>query len=108
MAGLRGNPDRVRRHRVHERHQAHPVPQSHHPTATALRRVRLLVRGRVQGVGFRPAIYRAMTERDCAGSVRNTPEGVVLEVEGERQTVQRIVDGFSDLIPARARVDEVM
>jgi len=75
--------------------------------AAALRRVRILVRGRVQGVGFRPTLYRALTARGCAGSVRNTPEGVVLEVEGAAPTVREVVEGFERLVPARARVDEM-
>ena len=76
-------------------------------TATGLRRVRLLVRGRVQGVGFRPTLYRALTERGCAGLIRNTPEGVVLEVEGAPAAVAAVVSNFCDLIPPRGRVDEV-
>ncbi len=73
----------------------------------ALRRVRLLVRGRVQGVGFRPTIWRALTKRGCAGLIRNTPEGVLIEVEGPPAAVAAVVGNFRDLIPPRARVDEL-
>ena len=79
-----------------------------HTTATGLRRVRIVVRGRVQGVGFRPTLYRALAGRGCGGTIYNTPEGVVLEVEGAAQVVREVVQNFRSLIPSRARVDEMI
>ena len=76
--------------------------------ATGLTRYRITARGRVQGVGFRPTFYRALTERGCAGSIRNTPEGVVLEVEGPRRTLDEFVRDFRHIAPERARVDELI
>jgi len=73
----------------------------------APKRYRLLVRGRVQGVGFRPTFYRELTRRGCGGGIRNTPEGVVLEVEGPRETLDAFVHNFRALAPARARIDEL-
>ncbi|MBA4396141.1 MAG: carbamoyltransferase HypF [Syntrophus sp. (in: bacteria)] len=48
----------------------------------AARRIRCLFSGVVQGVGFRPHIYRVATKHRLGGYVCNTPEGVTLEVEG--------------------------
>ncbi|MHC4787644.1 MAG: acylphosphatase, partial [Planctomycetota bacterium] len=76
--------------------------------ATALKRYRITARGRVQGVGFRPTFYRALSKRGCAGSIRNTPEGVVLEVEGPRAVLRAFVHGFRQIAPPRARVDELV
>ncbi|MBD3180424.1 MAG: carbamoyltransferase HypF [Candidatus Latescibacteria bacterium] len=45
-------------------------------------RLRLIAGGRVQGVGFRPTVYRYAVENGLAGSVINSSEGVVIEVEG--------------------------
>jgi hydrogenase maturation protein HypF len=45
-------------------------------------RLRIAVRGAVQGVGFRPFIYRLATELGLAGWVNNSPQGVFIEAEG--------------------------
>ena len=46
------------------------------------RRLRVVCRGVVQGVGFRPTVHRVATDLGLSGWVRNSPEGVVIEVEG--------------------------
>lgn len=48
-------------------------------------RLRLAVRGAVQGVGFRPFVYRLAGDLRLDGWVRNSTLGVVIEVEGRRQ-----------------------
>jgi len=54
--------------------------------ARRLRR-RYTVTGLVQGVGFRPFAYAAASALALSGSVANTPDGVVVEVEGEAEAV---------------------
>jgi hydrogenase maturation protein HypF len=51
-------------------------------------RLRLAVRGAVQGVGFRPFVYRLANELGLTGWVNNSPQGVFLEVEGARTTLE--------------------
>jgi len=46
------------------------------------RRAALLVRGVVQGVGFRPFVYRLALEEGLAGFIGNDTDGVTIEVEG--------------------------
>jgi hydrogenase maturation protein HypF len=58
-------------------------------------RRRLLVRGVVQGVGFRPYVYHLAERFDLTGFVRNTAVGVVIEIEGARDAI----DGFEDALP---------
>jgi hydrogenase maturation protein HypF len=48
-----------------------------------IRRVRIEVRGAVQGVGFRPFVYQCATKLGLSGWVENTTFGVRLEAEGE-------------------------
>jgi len=78
------------------------------PDTTTVTRYRITVRGRVQGVGFRPTFYRALVARGCGGSIRNTPEGVVLEVEAPKQVLDGFVRDFREIAPSRARVDELV
>ncbi len=47
-----------------------------------LRRLRMTIRGAVQGVGFRPFVYRLAAELGLTGWVGNTSEGVTIEAEG--------------------------
>ncbi len=47
-------------------------------------RLRVVIRGAVQGVGFRPFIYRLASEMGLAGWVINNAQGVFIEVEGSK------------------------
>jgi hydrogenase maturation protein HypF len=53
-----------------------------------LQRLSLIARGAVQGVGFRPFVYRLATELGLTGWVNNTSEGVFMEVEGTRTELE--------------------
>ncbi len=50
----------------------------------SIHRMCIAIRGAVQGIGFRPFIYRLARELDLAGWVNNVPWGVLVEVEGDR------------------------
>jgi len=80
------------------------------PAATAPvipARQRIEIRGVVQGVGFRPFVYRLATELALDGWVRNDAAGVTIEVEGDSARVDRMVRRLSDEAPALARVDSI-
>lgn len=49
-----------------------------------MKRLRVALYGAVQGVGFRPFVYRLATELGLNGTVLNSSAGLVVEVEGER------------------------
>ena len=68
-------------------------------------RIRITVNGRVQGVGFRPHVYRAAERAGLGGSVRNTRAGVVIEIEGPVAAIRSFIRDFIDEMPPLARVD---
>jgi hydrogenase maturation protein HypF len=62
------------------------------------------VSGIVQGVGFRPYVYRLATGRHLRGVIRNTPAGVTIEVEGPPETVQDFLEHLTSEAPPLARI----
>jgi hydrogenase maturation protein HypF len=64
------------------------------------------VRGTVQGVGFRPFVYRIATEAGLHGFVRNTPAGVEIRVEGENG-FRPFLDRLRRELPPLARIDQM-
>lgn len=65
------------------------------------------VTGQVQGVGFRPFVFRLANELGLAGWVRNDSEGVEIAVEGDEARVMRMVERLKTEPPALARVEKV-
>ena len=58
------------------------------------RRLRVCVRGVVQGVGFRPFVYTTAAAHALTGSVRNDSSGAVIEVEGDATDLDDFVAGL--------------
>jgi hydrogenase maturation protein HypF len=52
-----------------------------------MHRLRIAIRGAVQGVGFRPFVYRLASDMSLTGWVNNSPQGVFIEVEGEKESL---------------------
>ncbi|MDD5772025.1 MAG: carbamoyltransferase HypF [bacterium] len=70
-------------------------------------RLRLIIHGRVQGVGFRPAIYRAAKKSGIRGWIKNTPSGVFLEVEGKTNTVNYLIKNLKNIAPVQAVIKNI-
>jgi len=70
-------------------------------------RLRMVVGGRVQGVGFRPTVYRYALENGLAGSVANTSRGVVIEVEGSGDDIDRFGRALTETPPPLAEIDSL-
>jgi len=71
-------------------------------------RSRVLVTGVVQGVGFRPFVYRLALDRGLGGWVLNRPDGVVVEVEGPEPAVRGFLAALEAEAPASARIRGVV
>ncbi len=69
--------------------------------------LRLRLRGQVQGVGMRPAIWRLAREYALAGRVRNDGAGVLLELWGDMRQIDALVDALLASPPPLARIDSV-
>lgn len=70
-----------------------------------VRRLRLRVRGAVQGVGFRPFVYRLARSMRLSGFVLNDNEGVLIEIEGP--DADRFPPAVRSGAPPLARIDTV-
>src|SRR5512134_3317383 len=71
------------------------------------RRVRLAIHGAVQGVGFRPYVFRLAGELGLAGSVANDAHGVLIEAEGDDRQVRSLLERLPREPPAHARIDAI-
>ena len=72
-----------------------------------MRRMRIVIRGVVQGVGFRPFVYRLATEARLAGWVRNSPTGVFIEAEGGQDALNRFLLRLELEKPTRAFIQSL-
>jgi hydrogenase maturation protein HypF len=90
---------------VRTRALARPVERS--STIMKIRR-QIEVSGIVQGVGFRPYIYRLATESHLAGTIRNTSSGVTIEVQGPKSAVDDFVSRLPREAPPLARITGIV
>jgi len=71
-------------------------------------RATISVSGVVQGVGFRPFVYRRATEWDLAGTVRNTGDaGVEIVLEGPDSAIEGFLDDLRESPPPLSRVESI-
>jgi hydrogenase maturation protein HypF len=74
--------------------------------AEAIRR-RIQIEGVVQGVGFRPFVYRVAQRFNVRGWVLNSSDGVVIEAEAEEETLDSFVAAIETELPPLARIDRL-
>jgi hydrogenase maturation protein HypF len=70
-------------------------------------RTQILVRGIVQGVGFRPYVFSLAQQRVLRGRVFNNSSGVVIEVEGGAQAIEQFVNDLTNCPPPLALIESV-
>ena len=74
---------------------------------TTRKRVRLTIRGVVQGIGFRPFVYRLAHQHELGGWISNTTQGAVLEVEGEASALSSFLSALKSQAPSVAQIQEI-
>jgi len=68
-------------------------------------RVKYKINGIVQGVGFRPTVYKIAKKLNLNGYVLNSSDGVVIEIEGENK--DKFLDELKKNLPPLARIDSI-
>jgi hydrogenase maturation protein HypF len=71
------------------------------------RRLAISIQGVVQGVGFRPFVYRTAVESSLSGWVRNRPDGVRIEVQGPAERLDRFLEALRQDHPRQAVIDSI-
>ncbi|MCM8804886.1 MAG: carbamoyltransferase HypF [Candidatus Omnitrophica bacterium] len=72
-----------------------------------IRRFRILIKGKVQGVGFRPTVYRYAKELNLTGFVCNTGNGVLIEVEGEKNKIALFLNKIKKKPPQKSEIKDI-
>lgn len=65
------------------------------------------VRGRVQGVGFRPTVWRCARELGLSGDVRNDANGVLIRASGNEASIAALIVRIQRESPPLARIDAI-
>ncbi len=70
-------------------------------------RYSLNIKGIVQGVGFRPYLFRLAKSLSLCGYVQNTTQGVYAEIEGENAACEIFIRNLKEHPPVMARIEEI-
>ena len=65
------------------------------------------ITGTVQGVGFRPFIYRIAVENNLCGWVLNSQKGVEIEVQGDEENIESFEKEIKQKKPSLARIESI-
>ncbi|MGA1619740.1 MAG: acylphosphatase, partial [Pirellulales bacterium] len=68
---------------------------------------RLRIRGVVQGVGFRPFLWRRANRLGLTGWCENDPDGVTVELAGPAAAVAAFQNGLTEAAPPLAQIEQV-
>ena len=85
----------------------HPLPAKHRSAAMRPGGEEIRVRGLVQGVGFRPTVWRLAHDCGLVGDVRNDSDGVLIHAWGDVWTLERFITRLYAECPPLARIDAI-
>jgi len=69
--------------------------------------VLITVKGLVQGVGFRPFVYRLATELKLKGTVENRSDGVFIKLEGHKTEIDKFRELLIEKAPAASHIESI-
>ncbi|MCV6606573.1 MAG: carbamoyltransferase HypF [Campylobacterales bacterium] len=72
-----------------------------------MKRFSYLIGGVVQGVGFRPFIYKVAKELHLDGFVKNTSLGVFLEIQGSKESIEDFDKALEEKLPPLAKIESI-
>ena len=67
----------------------------------------ITITGLVQGVGFRPFIFRIAAKHNLTGWVQNTNESVIIQVTGTAQNINHFLSSLREEAPQAAMIGEI-
>ncbi len=70
-------------------------------------RCKYVINGQVQGVGFRPFIYKLACGNSLCGFIKNDSKGVEIEVEGSQTNINTFEEQLHSKLPPLARIDNI-
>jgi len=70
-------------------------------------RKNIIIKGIVQGVGFRPFIHKLVQNYNLSGWVLNSNQGVEIEVEGKTEEINNFVNAIKDKLPPLAKIEKI-
>ncbi len=69
--------------------------------------VRIEIKGRVQGVGFRPTVYRIAKQYKLRGQIYNNISGVIIELWNSKKLVNKFLDILNSELPKLVKIDSI-
>src|ERR1700733_1728107 len=76
--------------------------------AVPISRKQILIRGIVQGVGFRPFVYNLAQSLELSGYILNSSSGVTIEIEGPEANIEHFLDTLQKNPPPLAQVTDIV
>ncbi|EDM24044.1 carbamoyltransferase HypF [Caminibacter mediatlanticus] len=68
-------------------------------------RYKYIINGIVQGVGFRPTVYKIATSLNLKGYVLNSSDGVIIEIEGKNR--DKFLNELKNNLPPLAKIEKI-
>ena len=72
----------------------------------SLKNIKIQIKGLVQGVGFRPFVYRMARKTEIYGWVKNRQDGLIIEASGSRENIQCFILSLKNEIPTAAQIHD--